>query len=53
VDNSDKHLLPDQLLLASCMKADRYAYMAAQNEAYAIAEQLKLYATALYDKQNP
>jgi hypothetical protein len=37
-----------KLLLRACLKADRASYLAAQTEALALLEQVKLFAEALY-----
>jgi hypothetical protein len=39
---------PSRQLLDACMKAERSAYQAAQTEAMAFLEQVKLFADALY-----
>ncbi len=49
-ENNEKRMSPGHALLKACVTGNRYDYMAAQLEAYAISEQVKLFANALYGK---
>jgi CRISPR-associated protein (Cas_Cmr5) len=50
-DSAKQEMDPAKQLLAACIYADRAAYMAAQTEALALLEYVKLFAEALNDSE--